>query len=103
LKPQRPTLTREQVFALKAWTLKVKAGKYYAHPTYNPEKEIGPFKSLQATTAAISRKLAEEYTSRTQRLEKFDAKHRKNSGTQRRVSQRREAAAGANNAHKRRA
>ena len=52
-------LTREQVFALKAWTVKVKGGKFYAHPTYHSGKEIGPYKTLQAAAAAISRKLAE--------------------------------------------
>ena len=96
-------LSREQVFALRAWTLKVAGGKFYAHPTYHADKEIGPFKSLQATAAAISRKLAEEYTTRTQRLEKFNAKHRKDKGTQRRVSEGRAAATRANNAHQRRA
>ena len=76
MKKQKPkvSLTREQVFALKAWTVKVRSGKFYAGPTYDPTKEHGPYKSLQSCTMAIQRKLQEEFVRRHQRMESFHAR-----------------------------
>ena len=70
----KPALTREQVYALRAWTIKVKAGKFFACPTYDPSKEHGPYKSLQSCTMAIQRKLQEEFVRRHQRMEAFHAR-----------------------------
>ena len=69
-----PPLTREQVYALKAWTVKIRAGKFFACPTYDPSIEHGPYKSLQSCTMAIQRKLQEEVVRRHQRVEGFHAR-----------------------------
>ena len=68
------SLTREQVYALKAWTVKIRAGKFYAYPTYDPSKEHDPYKSLQSCTMAIQRKVQEEFVRRHQRLESVHAR-----------------------------
>lgn len=70
----RPALTREQVYALRAWTVKVRGKKYFISPTYDPSKEHGPYKSLQSCTMAIQRKLQEEFVRRHQRVESFHAR-----------------------------
>jgi hypothetical protein len=61
-----------RVFALKAWTVKSDGGKFFISPTAwfdEKQKWHGPYKTLQNATAAIARKLAEEFLERAKRLE----------------------------------
>jgi hypothetical protein len=73
-KKQKPPLTREQIYALKAWTVKIRGKQFFAAPTYDPTQEHGPYKSLQSCTMAIQRKLQEEFVRRHQRTETFHAR-----------------------------
>ena len=70
----KPALTREQVYALRAYTVKTKGKEYFFFPTYDASKEHGPYKSLQACTMAIQRRLQEEFIRRHQRVEAFHAR-----------------------------
>jgi hypothetical protein len=72
----KPALTREQVYALRSHTVKIKDGKFYTAPTIDQSTFSGPYKSLQACCQAISRKLGEEFTKRKQRTEAFYGKRR---------------------------
>lgn len=64
-KPIPPAL-----FALKAWTIKRNGDKYYISPSVafhdKPQWSEG-YRSLQAACSAIARKLAEEWTRRSER------------------------------------
>lgn len=76
----KPALSAERVFALKGWSVRTKDGKFFAAPTaYFDEKPkwLGPFKSLQSTTAAIARRLSEEFSERKTRLDAFRPKGRR--------------------------
>jgi hypothetical protein len=56
------------VYALKAWTIKKRGGKFFIIPSAAFEMRWSkPYKSLQAACAGISRKLAEEWTTRNER------------------------------------
>ena len=56
------------VFALRAWTIKKRGDKFYIIPSaaFGMRWSKG-YKSLQAACAAITRKLAEEWTARNER------------------------------------
>ena len=75
-KKAKPALTREQIYALRSHTVKVVDGKFYTAPTSDQSMFAGPYKSLQACCAAISRKLGEEFTTRKSKVEKYHARHR---------------------------
>ena len=57
-----------RVFALKGFTIKTSAGKFFVSPT-GRNSWSGPYKSLQHATTAIARKLAREFTERDTRLQ----------------------------------
>ena len=64
----RKKLSREHVFALKGYTLKVTDGKFYAAPTAHFDDKAswtGPYKTLDTVCKAIAKKLAEEYQRRS--------------------------------------
>lgn len=66
------TMSSDQVFALKAWTVKVEQDKFYICPTaYFDDKNrwSGPYKSLQHATNAIARKLQAEFVKRQKQFE----------------------------------
>lgn len=71
---QKVSLSREQVFSLRAYTIKTEKGKYFLAPTYDQSKWYGPYKNLQSCTMAIQRKLQEEFVRRHQRLEAAHAR-----------------------------
>lgn len=72
----KPALTRDQAYALRSHTIKVVSGKFYASATLDPDKQSGPYKTLQACCAAIARKLGEEFTARKTRVEKWHGRRR---------------------------
>ncbi len=59
-------LTKERVFALKGFTIKIERGKFFVSPT-GVKQWSGPYKSLHHATTAIARKLAREFTERDTR------------------------------------
>jgi hypothetical protein len=60
-------LTEARVFALKGFTIKINAGKFFVSPT-GLNRWAGPYKSLPHATTAIARKLSREFIQRNQRL-----------------------------------
>lgn len=59
-------LTKDRIFALKGFTIKIERGKFFVSPTgYN--RWSGRYKSLHHATMAIARKLAREFTERDMR------------------------------------
>lgn len=75
----KPSLKRDAVFALRGWSIKTQGGKFFAAPTAYFEdktKWVGPYTTLQNTTQAISRRLAEEFTTRKSKVEKPYARRR---------------------------
>lgn len=67
-------LTRERVYALRGWIVKVvrqgKEDKFYVSSTATPNQGrhwAGPYKSLQHATTAIARKMQREFARRDQR------------------------------------
>lgn len=60
-------LSEARVFALKGYTIKCEAGKFFVSPT-GLNRWAGPYKSLHHATTAIARKLSREYAQRDQRL-----------------------------------
>jgi hypothetical protein len=62
---QETGITR--VFALRAYTVKVKGNAYFIAPTGRTTWS-GPYATLQHATTAIARKLAREFIERDQRL-----------------------------------
>ena len=69
-KPIPPAL-----FALKGWTIKQHAEKFYIAPTSafeDKERWSKGYALLQAACSAISRKLAEEWTARNARRKAYD-------------------------------
>jgi len=71
----RRKLTKERVFALKGFTIKIERGKFFVSPTgYN--RWSGPYKSLHYATMAIARNLAREFTERdTRRQQSLERLH----------------------------
>lgn len=64
-KPIAPVL-----FALKAWTIKQNGEKYYISPSvafHDKPQWSKSYRSLQAACSAIARRLAEEWTRRSER------------------------------------
>lgn len=60
-------LTAARVFALRGWTVKTEAGKFFISPSADANtkrKWNGPYKSLQHATTAIARKLQAEFARR---------------------------------------
>lgn len=60
-------LTAARVYALRGWTVKVEAGKFFISPSAVPNagrKWSGPYKSLQHATTAIARKMQREFAKR---------------------------------------
>jgi len=53
---------------LKGFTIKTEDGKFFVSPT-GRSTWSGPYKSLHYATTAIARKLAEELTDRSERLQ----------------------------------
>jgi hypothetical protein len=64
-------LSADRVFALRGWTIKVEAGKFFVAPTLDQRKFMGPYKSLTSATTAIARKLEREFAERNARLQAF--------------------------------
>ena len=60
-------LTEVRVFALKGFTIKTDAGKFFVSPT-GLNQWAGPYKSLHHATTVIARRLAREFTERDARL-----------------------------------
>lgn len=73
---RKPALTREQVYALRAYTVETKGKEFFFFPTYDASKKRGPYKSLQACTMAIQRLLQQEFMQRHQRIEALHGQHR---------------------------
>jgi hypothetical protein len=67
--------TDVRVFALKAFTIKSRNGKFFVTPT-GRKTWMGPYKSLHHATSAIARKLSREFTERSERLRAFE-EHRR--------------------------
>ena len=63
-------LTEARVFALKGFTIKTEAGKFFVSPT-GRNTWSGPYKSLHHATTAIARKLLREFTQRNDRLQEL--------------------------------
>ncbi len=61
-------------FALKAWTIKQRGGKFYISPTASFDDKTRwskPYTTLQHACTAIARKLADEWRGRDQRRRQF--------------------------------
>jgi hypothetical protein len=70
----------EAVYALKGWTIRNVGDKFFIAPTAHfgdRPQWSKPYRSLQNATAAIARKLAEEFTMRQNRIAAFRSKKRK--------------------------
>lgn len=64
-------LTRERVFALRGYTVKIEDGQFYFAPTIAFQNKLAwskPYKSLQHVTTAIARKLQAEFAKRNTAL-----------------------------------
>jgi hypothetical protein len=65
---RKKQLSKEKVFSLKGYTLKVDDGKFYAAATTHFDDKAswsGPYKTLDTVCKAIAKKLAEEYQRRS--------------------------------------
>lgn len=64
-------LSKERVFMLRGWTVKIDGGKYFIAPSiaFQDKRDWhGPFKSLVTATTAIAKKLQQEFSERNARL-----------------------------------
>lgn len=60
-------ISRERIYALRGWTVKIEGGKFYIAPTiaFQDRKTWkGPYKTLPHACTAIARKLQAEFVKR---------------------------------------
>lgn len=60
-------LSRERIYALRGFTVKVEGEKFFIAPTIAFQNKLdwkGPYKSLQHATTAIARRLQAEFAKR---------------------------------------
>lgn len=69
----KSSLSKDRVFALKGFTVKIEGTTYFVAPTTYHGAALRwskGYKSLQHATAAIARRLQREFTERNKRLER---------------------------------